>query len=159
MKIIVGIADMHVTNDPEATLITYSLGSCIGVTIYDPTVQVGGLLHFMLPDSKIDVQKSQKNPWMFADTGVPNFFNEAFKLGAEKKRMRVKVAGGSQILDDSGYFNIGKRNYMVLRKIFWMNNILIHSEDVGGNVNRMLSIELSSGKVWVKTSGNGIKEI
>jgi chemotaxis protein CheD len=159
MKIIVGIGDMQVTNDLEATLITYSLGSCIGVAIYDPVVKVGGLLHFMLPESQIDVQKAQKNPWMFADTGIPLFFKEAYQFGAEKKRMKVKVAGGSQIMDASGYFNIGKRNYMAIRKIFWKNNVLIHAEDVGGNCNRTLSIELSSGKVWLKTSGDGIKEL
>jgi len=159
MKIIVGIADMQVTNDPEATLITYSLGSCIGVTIYDPLMRVGGILHIMLPESKIDVQKAQQNPWMFADTGVPLFFKEAYKLGAEKKRILVKLAGGAQILDESGFFNIGKRNHMALRKIFWMNNVLIKSEEVGGNVNRTVSLDLLTGKVRVRTSGNGTKEI
>lgn len=159
MKLIVGIADMKVSNESDATIITYSLGSCIGVSIYDPAAGVGGLLHFMLPDSTIDPQKAQKNPWMFADSGIPLFFREAYQLGAEKKRMVVKVVGGSQILDDSQFFNIGKRNYMALRKIFWANNVLIRAEQVGGNVNRTLSLELSSGKVWVKTSGDGVKEI
>ena len=159
MKIVVGIADMQVTNDPEATLITYSLGSCIGVTLYDPLMRVGGLLHIMLPESKIDAQKAQKNPWMFADTGVPSFFREAYKLGAEKGRIKVKLAGGAQILDAAGFFNIGKRNHTALRKIFWMNNVLINGEDVGGNVNRTLSLEISTGKVWVKTSGDGTKEL
>jgi len=150
---------MQVADNPGATLITYSLGSCIGVTIYDPVAKVGGILHYMLPDSQIDGQKAQKNPWMFADTGIPLFFKEAYKLGAEKRRMQVKVAGGAQILDDSGFFNIGKRNYMALRKIFWANSVLIRAEDVGGNVNRTLSVELSSGRVLVKTSGDGVKEI
>jgi chemotaxis protein CheD len=159
MKMIVGIADMKVTNDTNATLVTYSLGSCIGVAIYDPVVKVGGLLHFMLPDSQIDLHKAEKNPWMFADTGVPGLFREAYQLGAEKRRMRVKVVGGAQILDDSGYFNIGKRNCMTLRKIFWKNNVLVNAEEVGGEVNRTVSLEISSGKVWVKTSGNGVKEI
>jgi chemotaxis protein CheD len=159
MKIIVGIADMQVSNDPAATLITYSLGSCIGVAIYDPAVRVAGMLHFMLPDSKIDLQKAQKNPWMFADTGIPDLFKETYKFGAEKQRMRVKIAGGSQILDESGFFNIGKRNYMVLRKIFWANNVLIHAEDIGGSINRTLSVEIASGKVFVKTSGDGTNEI
>jgi chemotaxis protein CheD len=159
MKIIVGIADMKVTDDREASLVTYSLGSCIGVTLYDPAVKVGGLLHFMLPESKIDVQKAQKNPWMFADTGIPLFFKEAYKLGAEKRRLQIKVAGGSQILDDRGLFNIGKRNYMALRKLFWSNNVLVSSEEVGGEVNRTVTIELASGKVWIKTSGEGVKEL
>jgi chemotaxis protein CheD len=159
MRIIVGIADMHVSDEPEAILITYSLGSCIGVSLYDPVVKVGGLLHFMLPESKIDPVKAQNNPCMFADTGIPLLFKGAYKLGAEKRRLHVKIAGGSQILDDSGYFNIGKKNYLALRKILWMNNVSIDSEDIGGNVNRTFSIDLSSGKVWTKTSGDGIREI
>jgi chemotaxis protein CheD len=159
MKRIIGIADMQVTKERGATLITYSLGSCIGVTLYDPLAGVGGLLHFMLPDSQIDPEKARKNPWMFADTGIPLFVKEAYQLGAEKSRISFKVAGGSQIMDESGYFNIGKRNYMALRKIFWTNNVLIAAEDVGGNVNRTISMDLSSGQVWVKTSGEGVRQI
>jgi chemotaxis protein CheD len=96
---------------------------------------------------------------MFADTGVPLLFQEAFRLGGEKKRMRVRVVGGAQLLDDSGYFNIGKRNYMTLRKILWANNVLIEGEEVGGQVNRTVRLEIGSGKVWVKTSGDGEKEL
>lgn len=159
MRIIVGMADMQVSREPEAMLISFALGSCIGVTLYDPLVRVGGLLHFMLPDSQIDRQKSQRNPWMFADTGIPLFFQEAYKLGAEKKRVYVKVVGGSQVLDDSSYFNIGKRNYLALRRIFWTNNVLIDAEDIGGSVNRTIRLEIGSGRVWVKTSGNGEREL
>ena len=159
MKIIVGMADMQVSKEPEAMLISFALGSCIGVTLYDPLVRVGGLLHFMLPDSQIDLQKSQRNPWMFADTGVPLFFREAYKLGAEKKRICVKIVGGSQVLDDSRYFNIGKKNYLALRKIFWMNNVLIHAEDIGGSVNRTIRLEIGSGRVWVKASGSEEREL
>lgn len=159
MNLIVGMADMEVTNDPEITLISYALGSCIGLTLHDPVAKVGGLLHYMLPDSQIDPIKSQKNPWMFADTGIPRFFREAYKLGGEKKRMCIKVVGGSQVMDDSGYFSIGKRNYMALRKIFELNSILIHGEDIGGNVNRTIRLEVASGRVWVKTAGKGEKEI
>ena len=112
MKKIVGIAAMEVCQDLQTGLITYSLGSCIGVTIYDPVAKVGGLLHYMLPESQIDPQKAQKNPFMFADTGIPLLFKEAYRCGAAKSRIVVKVAGGSQILDDTGFFNIGKRNYM-----------------------------------------------
>jgi chemotaxis protein CheD len=113
----------------------------------------------MLPDSQIDPQKSQRNPWMFADTGIPLFFREAYKLGVEKRRVCVKVVGGSQVLDDSNYFSIGKRNYLALRKIFWMNDVLIHAEDIGGSVSRTIRLEIGSGRVWVKVSGNGEKEL
>ncbi len=159
MKIIVGMADMKVSNEPEATLITYALGSCIGVTLYDPVVKVGGMLHFMLPDSQIDPEKGEKKPWMFANTGIPQLFQEAYKLGADKRRLSVKVIGGAQVMDDSGFFNIGKRNYMTLRKMFWTNNVLIRAEDVGGSVNRTVRLEVSTGRLWVKTSGSGEKEL
>ncbi len=159
MKKIVGIADMGITQDNEDGLITYSLGSCIGVAIYDPVAGVGGLLHYMLPESQLDPQKAQKNPFMFADTGIPLLFKEAYRFGASKNRIIVKAAGGSQILDDSGFFNIGKRNYMALRKILWRNNVLIKSEDIGGQVSRTVRLDLSSGKVWVKYSGEGEKEL
>ncbi len=159
MKKIIGIADMGVSQDQQSGLITYSLGSCIGLTIYDPVAGVGGLLHYMLPESQIDPQKAQRNPYMFADTGIPLLFKEAFRQGAAKNRIIVKVAGGSQILDDSGFFNIGKRNYLALRKILWRNNILIKAEDVGGQVSRTLRLDLSNGKVWLKYSGEGEKEL
>lgn len=159
MKIIVGIADMGVCRDQQSGLITYSLGSCIGVAIYDPVAGVGGLLHYMLPESQIDPQKAQKNPFMFADTGIPMLFKEAYRVGASKSRIIVKVAGGSQILDDSGFFNIGKRNYMALRKILWKNNVLIKAEDVGGQVSRTVRMDLATGKVFLRYSGEGEKEL
>lgn len=159
MKVIVGIADMRVANDPESTLITYALGSCIGVALYDPAVRVGGLIHYMLPESQLDPAKAQINPCMFGDTGVPLLFKEMYRYGAEKRRIVVKVAGGAQVMDPTGYFNIGKRNYTSLRKVLWMNSVLIEAEAVGGNVNRTVRLEISSGKVWVKTSGDGEREI
>ena len=119
MKLIVGVSDMKVSNDPNATLITYSLGSCIGVVVYDPVAKAGGLLHYMLPESSIDADKAKKNPYMFADTGIPSLFKATYALGAKKQRMKVAVMGGSQVLDQKGFFNIGKRNHTALRKLFF----------------------------------------
>ncbi|MBI4773484.1 MAG: chemotaxis protein CheD [Deltaproteobacteria bacterium] len=153
MKTIVGIADMRVSNDPSEVLVTFSLGSCIGVAVYDPEVKVGGMLHYMLPEMKLDMEKANKKPYMFADSGIPLLFKKAYELGAKKSRMVVKVAGGGQILDESGYFNIGKRNYAALRKLFWRNNVMIAAEDIGGNVNRTMYLRLSDGKSWLKISG------
>jgi len=155
MEIVVGVGDMKVSNDPEIVLATYSLGSCIGLTIFDPLSKVGGILHYMLPESKIDSVKAKKNPYMFGDTGIPLLFKESYKLGANKNRLKVKVVGGAQILDQNGLFNIGKRNYLILRKLFWKNNVMIDFEDVGGNVNRTLKLEINSGKTILKVSGVG----
>ena len=156
-NIIVAISDMKITNDQQANLVTYALGSCIGVALYDPMVKVGGLLHFMLPDSRIDPLKAKKNPWMFADTAIPLFFEEFYKFGGLKERMKVKIAGGSKILDESEFFSIGKRNYLSLRKILQLNNVPISGEDIGGQGNRTITLEISTGKVFVKISGNGVR--
>lgn len=158
-KIVVGIADIKVSNNPEDTLITYALGSCIGVIVYDPMVKVGGLLHFMLPESKVNPQRAKENPYMFADTGVPLLFKTCYKYGAKKRRMIVKVAGGAEIMDEARYFNIGKKNYAVLRKIFWRNGVLIRAEDVGGMVNRTVELDIGTGEVRLKIPGQGIRKL
>lgn len=154
MKIIVGVSDMKVSNDIKSEIVTYSLGSCIGLVIFDPVVKTGGILHYMLPDSNLDKEKAQLNPYMFADSGIPLLFKESYKYNAVKKRIRVYVFGGSQILDQKGFFNIGKRNYMALKKILFKNNVLINYEDVGGNVNRTVRLDIKTGGIFVKTSGS-----
>jgi len=151
VNMVVDIADLAVTNDKRATVITHSLGSCIGLTLWDPQVCVGGMIHFMLPDSSLSPDKAKANPAMFANSGVPALFRAAYELGAVKKRMIIKVAGGSQLLDDNGTFNIGKRNYIMVRKLFWKNGILIDGEDVGGSISRTLRLEVGSGRVILKT--------
>ena len=159
MRVIIGVSDMKVSNDPEAVLVTYSLGSCIGVVIYDAVAKVGGLLHYLLPESKLAPEKAEKNPYMFADTGIPALFKAAYELGARKQRMKVIVAGGSQIMDQAGFFNIGKRNDIALRKMFHKNNVLIDYRDVGGIVNRTVKLEVKTGDAWIKVSGQGEKKI
>jgi chemotaxis protein CheD len=159
MNLIVGVSDMKVTNDIEAMLVTYSLGSCIGVAIYDSVARVGGLLHYMLPESSLDQEKARKNPYMFADTGIPALFKAAYELGAKKQRMKVIVAGGSQVLDQKGLFNIGKRNDIAVRKMFHKNNVIIDYKDVGGTVNRTIKIAINTGDIWLKVSGKGERKI
>jgi len=151
MTIVVDIADLAVSKDPNATLITYSLGSCIGVAIWDPVARVGGMLHYMLPDSTLSPDKAASSPAMFADTGIPKLFRAAYELGATKQRLVVKIAGGAQLLDDHGTFNIGKRNYLALRKIFWKNGVMIAAEDVGGAISRTLRLHVGTGVVSIKS--------
>ena len=155
MKIIVGVSDMKVSKDPAATLITYSLGSCIGIAVYDPVAKAGGLLHYMLPESQLDEKKAKTNPFMFADTGIPALFKEAYRLGAKKQRMKIVVVGGAQILDQKGFFNIGKRNHMAVRKIFWKNQVMIDYEDVGSSSNRTVRVDIATGDIHIKVSGIG----
>jgi chemotaxis protein CheD len=159
LDIVVGVSDMIVSNDPDAVIVTYSLGSCIGIAIYDPSARVGGILHYMLPESSLDLLKAQKNPYIFADTGIPALFKAAYTLGAKKQRMKVIVVGGAYVLDQKGFFNIGKRNYMAVKKMFWKNNVMIDHEEVGGNVNRTVKLAVRNGEAWVKTSSQGERKI
>jgi chemotaxis protein CheD len=159
MKQIVGVADMKVSNDQKDDIITYSLGSCIGLVIYDPFVKIGGMLHYMLPDSKIDREKATANPFMFSDTGIPRLFKTAYTFGAKKQRMKIYIAGGAEILDQKGFFNIGKRNYMALKKMFFKNNVLINNQNIGGNVNRTIRLEIATGNIYIKTSGSKEEKI
>ena len=157
MDQVIDIADLKVSADPRCTLVTYSLGSCIGVAIWDPAVKVGGMLHYMLPESSLSPEKAKANPPMFADTGIPALFRSAYELGATKKRMVVKIAGGSQLLDDKGTFNIGKRNYVMLRKVFWKNSVLIDSEDVGGSISRTMRLDIDTGRVTIRNRSREIE--
>lgn len=157
--LIVGIADLKISKNGSDVLVTYALGSCIAISVYDPVAGVGGLLHYMLPDSTLDVRKAKDNPAMFADTGIPALFKACYGLGAEKKRMIVKAAGGASILDDTNFFRIGQKNIMAMRKIFWKNNVLIAAEDTGANHNRTVRLDLKSGKTFIRTSGGEMKEL
>lgn len=155
---VVGISEIYVSRDPNVEIVTYSLGSCIGVTAYDPEVGVGGMIHYMLPLSKTSPDKARIKPAMFADTGIPILFKQLFELGAVKDRLIVKVAGGSLLMDKNKVFNIGERNYLILRKLLWKNNILINSEDVGGNLPRTIKLEVKTGRVTVKST-KGVLEL
>jgi len=144
---------MRVSSNPSDVLITYSLGSCIGVAFYDADVKIGALIHCMLPLSRIDPQRAQVTPCMFADTGVPLALQMMFDMGAEKRRIVAKVAGAAKMLDDNDTFRIGERNWIVLRKILWKNNILIAAEDTGGSIARTMLLEIATGKTSIKSRG------
>jgi chemotaxis protein CheD len=152
-RVVVDIADLAVTNNQNSILTTYSLGSCLGITIYDPAIRVGGLVHVMLPDSSIDPVKAANLPAMFIDTGVPALFRSSYQFNAQKYRMVVCVAGGAQIMDNSGFFNIGKRNYEALCKVFQAHGLKIHAEQVGGLVSRSMYLNVATGEVRLKISG------
>lgn len=152
-KIIIGVADLAVSKDPLGTLVTYALGSCIGVTIYDPIAKIGGLLHFMLPSSKTNEEKARTIPAMFADVGVPLLFKQAYELGAKKERLIVCAAGGAEVLADEGHFKVGSRNRTILRKLFWKNDILLVADDTGGAISRTLTLSMTDGAVSVRNKG------
>jgi chemotaxis protein CheD len=152
--IIVGISDCKTSKDRDSTLMTYALGSCVGVAVFDATAVVGGLLHVLLPESSLDTRKAAKNPYMFADTGVTELLKSCLDMGAMKSRLRVWLAGGSSLMDDRGVFNIGKRNQLAVRKALWKAGLLTVSEDLGGQGWRTVRLELQTGTFWVRDAGS-----
>ena len=150
--VVVNIADMKVSANPEDTIVTYSLGSCVAVVLYDPVQRVGGMIHVMLPDSSIERDRENLVAHKYVDTGVPLLFKALFALGANRNRVVVKVIGGSNVMDKNKFFNIGERNYAAVRKILWRNNIMIKAEDVGGSKSRTVKLYVDSGKCVISNS-------
>jgi chemotaxis protein CheD len=155
----VGVSDAKVSREADTALVTYALASCVGIAIYDPVSGVGGLLHYLLPDSRLDPVKAREHPWMFADTAIPMFFQQAYRLGAEKSRLRVIVAGGAQVLQAGSSMEIGKRNQLAMRRIFWKSGVLLDAEDVGGSDIRTLRLEIGTGRLMMRRNGRQEEEL
>jgi len=154
MKWVVGIADMKISSTRGDELITFALGSCLGITIYDPVSCVGGLLHVMLPVSSIAQEKAVENPCMFVDTGVPLLFLESYKAGAVKERLVVKVAGGACAgSGDEDHFQIGQKNLNAFLKLLEMNDVPLAAHDIAGFKSRTLSLEIGTGVVKISSQG------
>lgn len=154
MRHVVGVAEMKISNQPDDIIVTHALGSCLGIAIHDPVTLVGGILHVMLPSSNVSPDKAEKNPCMFVDTGTPQFFRAIYSQGGQKNRLIVKVAGGAAIgQGKEDFFAIGKRNFVMLRKLFWKNGIMIASQDVGGKLARTLYLDIKTGRTWLQSKG------
>ncbi len=152
-SVIVDIAGAAVSSQPDEALVTYALGSCIGVTFYDPVLHIGAMGHFMLPLSSIDTHKAAEKPFMFVDVGVPKLLEEVFRHGCRKHDLITRVAGCAAALDNANLFRIGERNHAVFRKIMWKNGLLIKGEDIGSNITRTLRMEIATGRLTVRSGG------
>jgi len=152
MNHIVNVGDLK-TGCNGDMLVTHALGSCLGLVVFDPVAKVGGLLHAMLSLSSINPQKANANPAMFVDTGVPLLFHTLYERGAFKGRLVVKAAGCGSPMGKNEVFKIGERNYTVLKKLLWKNNILLEAEDVGGTSSRTIHFDISSGEVTLSIGG------
>lgn len=145
--IVVGIGECRIASPPALTVATYALGSCVAVVAWDRKLKTGGLLHAMLPDSSIDPVKAKANPGIFVDTGVPTLLRDLLELGCTKKQLRWCLAGGANMMAGSSHFEIGKRNYLALKKIFWRLGMFIDQEDMGGTESRSVRLDLQTGRI------------
>lgn len=151
----VGVGGMALSSKRGDVLITYSLGSCLGITAYDPSVNVGALLHVMLPTVAIDLQGGRANPYKYVDSGVEGMLKLMLSYGADIRRLVLTAAGGafSKEREEDDHFQIGKRNLIMLRRVLWERNLIMRMSDTGGNQPRTLSLSMGTGEVLVKSNG------
>lgn len=151
---IVGVADMVASNDRSAQLVTYSLGSCVGVVIYDPIAKCGGLLHAMLADSAVNPVRAADRPAMFVNTGLPALFHAVYALGGQKSRMIAKLAGGAEMLDTKKVFNIGAKNVEMVKEMLNRNGVPLATAVTGGHDSRTLRLDLATGELTLDVPGH-----
>ena len=152
----IGIGDLKVCRVPDV-LVTYALGSCVGICLLDSTAKVGGLSHIMLPDSTAGVNGASA-PMRFADTAIPLLIREMEKLGASRGRLRAKIAGGATmfaIANDK--FNIGDRNVAKVKEMLAKERIPILAEDTGADYGRTLFFYPETGVMEIRAAARGTK--
>ena len=152
----VNFCELKISQNPAETLVAFSIGSGIVVSIYDPVMKAGGMLGFVLPDSlTMTPEKAEHHPYMFADTGLPALLEAFVDIGAQTENTKIGIAGGAQIMDQTAEFNIGLKNYEAVSSFFLNHNLSIDYEDIGGICRRTLSLDIGSGFSTIQTLGQG----
>jgi chemotaxis protein CheD len=136
-------------------LVSYALGSCIGVAMHDPVAKVGGMLHVQLPSSTtaLSTALSQGDPGRYVDTGMPRLRDGMLELGATAGRIRTVLAGGAVMKAGHDFFGIASRNLVAVRKWLWSSRILVAAEDTGGNEPRNMRLDILTGNVLISKNG------
>lgn len=153
-------SEMRISANPVETLVAFSIGSGVGMTVHDPVRGVGGILNFILPDShSAQGVNPERTPFMFADTGIPAFLAALAAQDAQPDRLKIVIAGGAHIMDQTDAFNIGLKNLAALRHYLDAHNLRIHHENTGGSSSRTLSLEIGSGFSAIKIFGAGEEKV
>jgi chemotaxis protein CheD len=148
--ILVGLGNYHVSTEGGRILVSRSLGSAAALTLHDPKANVGGLLHWMVPDSSIDPERAARTPALFADQGIPTLLEAMLKKGAERKNLRAAIVGAAS-LPEGGAYDVGLRNRKFARVFLQENSIPLTKEETGGVMVRDLGLDIASGEVYVRS--------
>jgi len=154
----VGISDMKIVNIPKG-LISYALGSCVGICVIDKTARIAGMAHIMLPyNNNGDIT----NIFKYADTGITEMIKQMEQLGGTRSRMIAKIAGGARMFEikgSSAIGNIGERNIVATKETLQKLRIKLFAQDVGENYGRTIIFDSTTGKLTIKSFGKNLKEI
>jgi len=159
-SVVIGISDMNVVRG-DGSIITYALGSCVGVAMYDSARKIAGLAHILMPSSK-DVRDPNINVMKYADTAVPELLRRMERAGASTFNITAKLAGGAQMFNMAGassQFNIGERNVAMAREALQKLRIKLVAQDVGANYGRTVEIFAANGIYRIKAIAKGTKDI
>ncbi len=151
-KIVVGIADMKIARQ-QGMLITYALGSCIGICLYDPVIKLGALIHIMLP---LNMEAGRAHPFKYADTGIQQTLQKMQAMGANLSRVTAKIAGGAKMFEmqgDGALGNIGHRNSESVKMMLRKAGVRLVREEVGGTVARTLLFDVATGQACIRSYG------
>lgn len=139
----------------NGVLITYALGSCIGICLYDPVVKLAGMVHIMLPKNQ---EGTGGNIFKYADSGIPETIRKMEAFGGMRRRIVSKIAGGAKMFDIPGggtLGNIGQRNAEEVRIVLREEKIRLLKEDVGSNYARTLLFDCATGEGLIRAYGRG----
>lgn len=153
-KLTVGISDWKICSSPDS-LITYALGSCVGVCIYDKNMKLAGLAHIMLPDSTA-ITGGATTRAKFADTAIVDMVDAMKAKGANLSVLTAKIAGGAVMFNNaSSQFNIGERNIEAVRKKLAELRIPVVAADTGLNYGRTVTFFADNGALEVNSASKG----
>jgi chemotaxis protein CheD len=157
-RIIVGIGEMAIADRPDDVIVTYALGSCVAVCLFDSVSRVAAMLHFLLPESSINAKRALAQPAAFGDTGIPLLVDTAVRRGLKKSRSSVRLVGGAMVAIHPGAPATGHRNVLAARSILWRLGLFIQGQDVGGGEARTVHFSAGDGRLLV-VSGQQTKEL
>lgn len=153
-RVVIGIGGIAVRRAQQGHIVTHALGSCLGITLYDPRNHVGAMIHAQLPLSQLNPDRAKSMPALFVDLGIPLLYRSAIEAGADKRLLRLTVAGGANVTGVANdVFNIASRNLTVMRKLFWQQGVLIGGEDTGGSQPRTMTLRLDTGETVIESQG------
>jgi len=158
-ELVVKVADAKVGMAGDV-LVTYGLGSCVAIMLYDAKVLVGGLAHILLPTPSL--AKPGASPQKFPETAIPHVLEEMAALGANPRRLTARVVGGAAMFSNmvpTGSIQMGERNLVACRKTLNAHNIPVVGEAVGGNAGRSVHFHVDTGVVSISSVKAGVHEI
>lgn len=158
-RLVVGIGELVVSNRPGDVIVTHALGSCIAVCLFDPITSVAGMLHFLLPEARINPERARRQPSVFADTGIPLLFKSAYEYGLVKRRAIAKLVGGAEMVQAaSATFNTGRRNALAAKHLLWRSGVFVSRQEIGGTGARTLHLSVADGRLQI-VNGHTYKEL